>query len=100
MLTDRTIRQLQRYAGPDEGAEDIARMGYLQWLGGLRGEESYPAAAARAVALARPFEGSAPAVAAFCDLLRATLAAPLMPLDIPWPAPRRRGGPRRRRASL
>lgn len=99
MLTDRTIRQLQRYAGPDEGAEAIARLGYLQWLGGLRGGESYPAAAARACALARPFEGSAPAVAAFCDLLRATLAEPLRPLDIPWPATRRRGGALGRRLS-
>ena len=99
MLTDLTIRQLQHYGGPDEGAVEIARLGYLQWLGGLRGSESYPAAAARACALARAFEGSAPAVAAFCDLLRRSLAEPLMPLDLAT-APRRRGGTRRRRAPL
>ena len=62
MLTDLTIRQLQRYAGPASGVEEIARLGYLQWLGGLDAEQSYPAAAARACALARPFEGTAPAV--------------------------------------
>ncbi|MBF9060547.1 hypothetical protein HKCCSP123_15295, partial [Rhodobacterales bacterium HKCCSP123] len=54
MLTDLTIRQLQHYGGPAAGAAEIARLGYLQWLGGLRGGESYPAAAARACALARP----------------------------------------------
>jgi hypothetical protein len=98
MLTDLTIRQLQRYAGPASGTEEIARLGYLQWLGGLDADQSYPAAAARACALARPFEGSAPAVAAFCALLRRSLAQPLVPLDLPMPAPRRRGGARHRRA--
>ena len=100
MLTDLTIRQLQRYAGPDAAAAEIARMGYMQWLDGLAAHESYPAAAARACALARPFEGSAPAVAAFCDLLRKSLATPLVPLDLRAPTPWRKGGTRRRRASL
>uniref|UniRef100_UPI0024E178B3 hypothetical protein n=1 Tax=Roseicyclus amphidinii TaxID=3034232 RepID=UPI0024E178B3 len=36
MLTDLTIRQLQHYGGPDAGAVEIARLGYLQWLGGLQ----------------------------------------------------------------
>jgi hypothetical protein len=98
MLTDLTIRQLQRYAGPASGVDEIARLGYLQWLGGLDADQSYPAAAARACALARPFEGTAPAVAAFCSLLRASIATPLAPLDLPLPTPRRRGGARQRRA--
>ncbi|MBF9061165.1 hypothetical protein HKCCSP123_18450, partial [Rhodobacterales bacterium HKCCSP123] len=46
-----------------------------------------------------PFEGSAPAVAAFCDLLRRSLAEPLAPLDLSA-VPRRRGGTRKRRAPL
>lgn len=100
MLLERTIAQLDIGAVPQEQAEDLGHLGYLQWLGALRGSASYQTEAARAHAMAQPFAHSSPAIAVFCGLIRASLAAPLQPLDLRVPKLSRKGGARaRRRAS-
>ena len=74
MLLERTISQLDTGPMPRARAEDMARMGYVQWLAGLPGSASYPAEARRACAMAAPFEAASPAVACFCALLEAVVA--------------------------
>jgi len=100
MLIQKTLLQLQTRADTPERARELGRMGYMQWLGGLPGAASYEGEAIKAYLYARPFIGTDPAVAAFCDLLRQSLQHPLKPLDLTLPKPRRRGGAGERRLSL
>lgn len=100
MLLERTIHQLDIGPIPAEQARKMAEMGYVQWLGALPGRASYHAEARRALLAARPFEETSPAVAAFCQLLNASLSLPPRPLPIAMPARKRRGGAQARRMSL
>lgn len=100
MLIARTLTQLQVRAGSPERAREIGQLGYMQWLGGLPGQACYLTEATRAYLAALPFRETDPAVAVFCDLLQASITAPLTPLDLALPRPRRRGGARDRRMSL
>ncbi|MCC5985100.1 MAG: hypothetical protein JJU42_12110 [Rhodobacteraceae bacterium] len=98
MLLERTIAQLNTGPMPRARALELARMGYMQWLGGLPGQADYRKAAMHAHAMAAPFRRGAPAIAAFCDLLVESTRMPPVPLDLSLPARRRRGGARARRA--
>ncbi|MEL7012814.1 MAG: hypothetical protein AAFO72_05995, partial [Pseudomonadota bacterium] len=73
MILELTISQLDSGALPPEQAAEKGQLGYMQWLGGLPSDADYHREARRAYALARPFEGSSPAVAVFCDLLLSSL---------------------------
>lgn len=97
MLLQRTISQLDTGPIAPERAEELAAMGYQQWLYGLPGGVSFPEAAAQAHAKALPFAGRSNAVAMFCDMLLASLILLPMPLQLRQPVPQRRGGARARR---
>ncbi|MEQ9695175.1 hypothetical protein [Shimia sp. SDUM112013] len=100
MLIARTLTQLQVDIETPERAEELGRMGYIQWLGWLPGQSSYEAEAVKAYLVAMDFIETDPAVAVFCDLIRQSLRRPLVPLDLRLPKPRRRGGARQRRMAL
>jgi len=103
MLTEKTLLQLLSHPASrtcPARARELGQLGYMQWLGGLPPRAPYPAMAARALSLSRPFEAASPAVAEFCRLLRLSVQAPLSPLDLALPRPRRRGGARMRRLSI
>lgn len=100
MLLERTISQLDIGFVPEEQAETLGHMGYLQWLGALRGDVGYAQEAFHAFELARPFSKTSPAVAVFCDLLIASVATPIRPLALKLPTPARRGGARARRTAF
>jgi hypothetical protein len=100
MLLERTISQLDIGYVPPEQAHQMGQLGYMQWLGALPGNAGYPQEAARAYAAARPFLACSPAIAVFCQLLLASVAAPCAPLPLRLPEPCRRGGARARRLSL
>lgn len=100
MLLKRTIAQLDIGYVPAEQAREMGQMGYMQWLGALPGRASYVAEARRARAMALPFARTSPAVAVFCQLLEASAATPLAPLDLSLPARTRRGGARARRGGV
>lgn len=100
MSIERTLTQLQAEAATPERAQELGRMGYIQWLAGLPGGAGYEAAAVRAWLRAEPFADTDPAVAVFCGLIRDSLRHPLRPLDLSLPRPRRRGGARVRRMSI
>ncbi|MEM8554644.1 MAG: hypothetical protein AAGF71_07415 [Pseudomonadota bacterium] len=100
MLLDRTIFQLDIGQVDPDQAEELGHLGYMQWLGALRGDQSYPEAAMRAYNRARRFRKNSPAVGVFCDLLVASVSAPIAPLTLKLPAKTRRGGAQARRLSL
>ncbi len=100
MILEHTLTQLQACPKDPERAQELGQMGYLQWLGALRGGADYEAEAVRAYLLAMDFIDTDPAVAVFCDLIRASLRRPLRPLPLRLPAPRRRGGARERRGTM
>ena len=100
MLLERTIAQLDIGYVPQQVAQEMGHLGYVQWLGGLDGDASYLHEAMRAHELARPFIQTSPAVAVFCQLLVESSGAPLLPLELKLPAPIRRGGARARRDVL
>jgi len=100
MHLERTLTQLQTNPITPERARELGRLGYMQWLGGLPADGDYETEAVHAYVVALPFVGTDPAVAEFCDLLRASLRRPLRPLDLALPKPQRRGGARRRRLSF
>ncbi|MBU2944397.1 hypothetical protein Q4578_00420 [Shimia thalassica] len=100
MLVERTLTQLQVEATTTERAQELGRMGYIQWLGWLPGHASYEAEAVKAYLVAMDFVDTDPAVAVFCDLIRKSLRRPLVPLDLSLPKPRRKGGAKRRRDAL
>lgn len=97
MFLQRTITQLDIGPLPADRAQELGRMGYMQWLTGLPGRASYVAQAERALEAARPFAATSPAVAVFCDLLQASIQMPPRPLPLSLPARRRRGGAQARR---
>lgn len=100
MSIERTLTQLQVNPRTAERAREIGQMGYMQWLGGLPAKACYLTEATCAYIAATPFRDTDPAVAEFCKLLKASLNAPLTPLDLALPKPRRRGGAKERRLSL
>ncbi|NRB35080.1 MAG: hypothetical protein HRU31_10090 [Rhodobacteraceae bacterium] len=97
MLLERTIAQLDVGQVSPSQAEKMGHLGYLQWLGALPGEAGYLQEAMRAYDMAQPFIRTSPAVAVFCQLLMASTAMPLVPLELKLPARTRRGGAKARR---
>jgi hypothetical protein len=97
MLLERTLHGLQAQSETPERAEELGRMGFLQWLSFLKGRDSYPEQARRALAKAAVFEGTDPSVAVFCRLVRQSLEGPMALSDLEIPKPSRRGGARSRR---
>lgn len=97
MFLERTISQLDVGFLPPNQAEELAHLGYLQWLGSLRGDAGYAQEAMRAYDMARPFIQNSPAVAIFCHLLVTSATAPIEPLDLKLPPRTRRGGAKARR---
>ena len=63
MLLERTIAQLNVGPVSPEIAEELGHLGYLQWLGALRGNTSYLEEAMKAYEAARPLSASSPAIA-------------------------------------
>ncbi|MCE0504987.1 hypothetical protein LR948_06465 [Roseivivax sp. GX 12232] len=92
-----TLRQLDVGPLPPDRAEEMAQLGYLQWLGALPGDAGYRQEALRARAVALPLAASSPAVARFCRLLSESLVTPLAPLALSVPKRVRRGGAKARR---
>jgi len=99
MLLERTLTQLDIGQVSPGRAIQMGRMGYIQWLGALRGDASYTGEVERALRAALPRCGS-PAVAAFCELLLESLTGPAHALPLELPLPERRGGSQARRLSL
>ncbi|MEM1300466.1 MAG: hypothetical protein AAGH68_14430 [Pseudomonadota bacterium] len=100
MLLERTITQLDIGEVPDDQAEKLGHLGFMQWLAALPATSNYRREASRALALATPFESHSPAVAVFCDLVITSVRLPLVPLELRLPERQRRGGSRARRAML
>lgn len=100
MHLERTLHMLQTETETEERAAELGRMGIMQWLGGLKGNESFPAQAAEALEAAIPFRATDPAVEVFCELLEEAVKMPPRPLDLALPQSRRRGGARRRRQKI
>jgi hypothetical protein len=83
-------------AGPAR-ARELAHLAFIEWLGSLPGEVSFPRAAEAALrAAARPARRSR-AVAAFRALVAQAAEMPPRPLGLALPAAQRRGGAKRRR---
>ncbi|MDJ0859209.1 MAG: hypothetical protein QNI90_05615 [Dinoroseobacter sp.] len=97
MLLELTLAQLDIGQVSQTKAEELGHLGYLQWLGSLPGNASYVREAMRAYEMAGPAVRTSPAVAVFCDLLLASTATPLQPLDLKLRLRSRRGGARARR---
>lgn len=97
MLLERTISQLDIGPVPPDRADEMGRMGFMQWLGALPGRADYLLEARRAHLTAAPFAQGSPAVQVFCDLLLASMRMPPQPLPLSLPERRRRGGRRARR---
>ncbi len=100
MLLERTILQLDIGHVPPDQAETMGHLGYMQWLGALRGDADYRREAMRAYERARPFIRTSPAIAVFCQLLVASCTTLPSVLDLRLPARTRRGGARARRDVL
>ncbi|MGR3492069.1 MAG: hypothetical protein ACU0DW_08420 [Shimia sp.] len=100
MLLERTISQLDIGQVPPDLAEELGHLGYIQWLGALRGGSCYLSEAIRAHEAARPFRDTSPAIAVFCELLLQSMASPFIALDLRVPVRERRGGRRGRRPGL
>jgi len=100
MLLMRTLSQLAIGHVPPDQAQEMGHLGYMQWLGALKGDASYVHEVTRAVAAARPFMATSPAVQVFCALLVQSAAQPPRPLTLILPTKARRGGARARRKAL
>lgn len=100
MILERTLHMLQTTTNTKARAEELGRMGFMQWLGGLQGSASFAEEASRALHAAAPFRRSDPAVACFCALVEEARSMPPRPLDLALPEKRRRGGARSRRQTL
>ena len=98
MLLERTIIQLDTGPIPHDVARQMGQLGYMQWIAWLPAGANYLKEAHHAHKTAEPFKTHSPAVAEFCDLLTASLEAPLTPLDLAMPPRRRRGGAHARRS--
>ena len=99
MILERTIIQLDTGPMLPEIANQMGKLGYMQWIASLRGGANYCAEARHALDKAEPFSDRSPAVAVFCRLLQASIEAPLTPLPLEMPPKQRRGGAHARRAS-
>lgn len=100
MLLEKTIHGLQAHSETPERAEELGRMGFLQWLAFLKGNQGYAVQAQEALDKAAPFEATDPSVAVFCTLVRRSLKGPMALADLSVPRPTRRGGARERRRLL
>ena len=98
MFLERTISQLDIGPVPPERANEMARLGFLQWLAGFPGHADYRQEAMHAYTMAKPFARTSPAIAVFCELLTASIRNPREPLPLALPPRRRRGGAHARRA--
>ncbi|MEL6958709.1 MAG: hypothetical protein AAGL89_07140 [Pseudomonadota bacterium] len=99
-MLERTLAQLDVGHVPDHIAGQIGRLGYIQWLGALKGEAGYFKEATRDYELAQPFIRTSPAVAVFCDLVIESLASLFSALELKLPTAARRGGAKARRDAL
>ena len=97
MLLELTIAQLDIGDVSSKRAEDMGHLGYIQWLGALKGDACYRTEAMRAYDMAKPCAHISPAIAVFCELLAQTLDHPLKPLALKYPKRQRRGGAKARR---
>lgn len=100
MLLKRTIAQLDVGYVPPDQAEQMGQLGYMQWLGALKGDANYIEEARKAHVLGSASKAASPAVAVFCDLLEQSIASALSPLDLKLPKHTRRGGASARRRAL
>ncbi len=98
MLLEKTISQLDVNCTSDQRVQELGQLGYMQWLGSLPAMADYCKEAARAHDKALPFAKTSAPIAVFCDLLRASVEAPLKPLPLKLPERQRRGGAKARRA--
>lgn len=98
-LLRRTMTQLDVGVLPARRAQELAALGYLQWLGGLPDGLCYRSEAMRAYAAAAPLRRGSPAVAVFCDVLVASTTGVARPVALAMPPRRRRGGRRTRKTS-
>lgn len=99
MLLERTILQLDTGPMDPDAAQELGQLGYMQWIASLPGTANYCDAALAAFDKAQPFMVHSPAMATFCDLLLASVEAPLTPLPLAMPPRARRGGARGRRSN-
>lgn len=99
MLLNHTINQLRTHGAAPERAQELGNLAYLQWLGALRGNTSYPSQAMRAYTRAVPFAKDCPAIRVFCDLLVESTRTPVRPLQLILPSKQRKGGANGRRAA-
>jgi len=97
MLLKHTISQLDTGPMPRERAEEMGRLGYLQWLACLDARSNYRVEAMRACTMAAPRALTSPALSVFQELVLASLRTPMAPLPLTLPARQRRGGARARR---
>ncbi|MBV7377402.1 hypothetical protein [Maritimibacter dapengensis] len=97
MLTELTIAQLDISGLSLDASDELARMGFLQWLATLPSDSSFYEEADRALSIAAPFVDRSHAIAVFCDLVREAKAASPDPLALTMPARKRRGGATHRR---
>ncbi len=100
MSIDHILNKLQTRTSTPERAKELGQLGYMQWLAGLPVNADYVSSAIYAYDMSEPIMHTDPAVAAFCELLVASIENPLTPLDLSLPKPRRRGGAKERRMSL
>ncbi|MEL6688872.1 MAG: hypothetical protein AAFP28_01025 [Pseudomonadota bacterium] len=99
MLLERTISQLDIGPVPEDQAQELGHLGFLQWLGALKGDRNYVEAVREAYEMAYPASAASPALEVFCDLLMISAASPLAELDLRLPTRTRRGGAKARRAA-
>lgn len=97
MLLEYTISQLDTGPLAREQAEEMGRLGYLQWLVCLPCGSNYRSEAMRACRMAEPLSEASSALAVFCELISSSLQTPLRPLALALPTGRRRGGASARR---
>jgi len=100
MLLMRTLSQLAVGHVSLEQAQEMGHLGYMQWLGALKGDASYVHEVAKALEAARPFRATSPAVEVFCDLLQRSAVQPPRTLVLILPTKERRGGAGARRQTL
>ena len=100
MLLEQTISQLDVGYMPLKRAQVMGQLGYMQWLGALPAHSDYKREAMNAYEMAIPLAEASEPIQVFCDLLRASIATPLKPLDLKLPERERRGGAEARRASF
>ena len=100
MFLQRTLHMLQTTTDSDERANELGRMGFMQWLGSLDGRAGFALQAGVALEAAGRFRATDPAVAVFCGLIEEALAMPPRPLALGLPRKCRRGGARKRRQMI